>query len=173
MDEKAEHQLHPAFLERIKCLLEDLTEKGWDLMLSSGYRTIEEQRALPPGRSNTRYSFHNVTNPETGQPESMAAHVTDRRIGSHDKANDKSQFWADLNESVHAHGMFTGYAWRNPDGSRFYEGHHVQLYSNAQKGEVERGGRPELLPSAHEGFPHTEDTDNDASRILLYTLMIK
>ncbi|MEO6329422.1 MAG: hypothetical protein ABIO55_10830, partial [Ginsengibacter sp.] len=92
MSPQFEAKLHPELARRVKLVMQDLFDRGWDPFIpevygreGTGYRSVADQAEIlkkTPGRTSVKFSFHNVTD-EEGNPQSMAVHITDRNLGKH------------------------------------------------------------------------------------------
>lgn len=149
MSPEFESRLHPELARRVKLVMMDLFDRGWDPFIpevtgrqGTGYRSVAEQAEilkLTPGRTKVKFSFHNVTD-AAGNPQSMAVHITDRNLGKHPTKHDP--FIVDLEMLCERHGLRTGNSWKT-----MWDPLHVQLYENKDLKHVKRGRRPPYLSS--------------------------
>lgn len=71
-------QCYPSFRDRLSMVLWDLQGEGFRPRIQEAWRSESDQLvAFQAGRSKLRFGMHNVTNLETGLPESLAADVLD------------------------------------------------------------------------------------------------
>lgn len=147
MSPKFEAKLHPELARRVKYVMQDLFDRGWDPFIpevygreGTGYRSVADQQKileLTPGRTSVKFSFHNVTDDE-GNPQSMAVHITDRNLGKNPTKTDP--FIVDLEVICERHGLMSGNSWKKP-----WDPLHVQLYENKHKKLVQKGDRPPFM----------------------------
>jgi hypothetical protein len=141
--------LHPYFRDRVLRVTMDLNSLGYDIILRNGYRPISNQlKEFKNKKSKVKFGFHNVTNPITKGPESMAVHIYDRKLG--EKPPKGHSFGSYLQISSERHGLRTGNTWKDP-----WDPAHVQLYRNDQLKLVKRNIRPKYLPPTHLRWPPT------------------
>ncbi len=101
--------LDPAFSQKVKQILVQLTEKGWKPRVASGLRTVEQQQEkINQGRSS-------LNDPRSSKHvQGLAADIIDSRYGWGDKAaNLNFQFWNDLGEAARAAGLTWGGDWKS------------------------------------------------------------
>ena len=149
MKPEFESKLHPELAKRIKLVMQDLFDRGWEPFIpelygreGTGYRSVAEQAEIlkkTPGRTSVKFSFHNVTDKE-GNPRSMAVHVTDRNMPKH--FTKTHPFVLDLEALCQRHGLMTGNQWKKP-----WDPLHVQLHENQYKKLAKRKGNLPYIKS--------------------------
>ncbi len=157
MSEEFEKKLHPELAKRVKLVMKDLFDRGWNPCIpevfgaeGTGYRSIADQmelRVKHPERSKVDFSFHNVTDAH-GNPQAMAVHLMDRMLGN--KLPKNHPFLIDLEIISERHGLRSGNSWKKP-----WDPLHVQLFEKDQLSSVKHGHRPPFLNSRLRLLPPT------------------
>ena len=113
--------LHPVFRSKVKSVLEELKENGWQPVVWQGKRTSEEQaEKVRKGFSRTLYSWHVQTTSNmmsTGLDRvdivyGAAADIVDQRWRWEGPCRDHNHpFWKDLGRIARKHGLEWGGDW--------------------------------------------------------------
>lgn len=105
-------RIDPRIREKAKAVLRDLAGHGWQPVIASSWRSIEEQKEkVKDGYSNIYFSYHCHT--LNGKKAALAFDVIDRRWGW--GISQDHLFWKHLGSSLKAHGMEWGGDWRKKD----------------------------------------------------------
>lgn len=133
--ERKLQQVHPNLARKVRAIISDLEGHGWEPTIGSGWRSVEEQRAiLARGDSTVSFSFHNAE--LNGKPAALAVDIVDARWGW----DSPKRFWTHLGSSANAHKCVWGGNWK-----RFPDVAHVQLLSNDMLAKVKRGYSPAVV----------------------------
>lgn len=101
--------LDPVFAKKVRLILAELEEMGWQPRIAEACRTLDQQKEkVRLGYSKTLRSKH-----LTGR----AVDVIDRRFGWHGPASSlKFKFWTDYGTLCRKHGLVWGGDWKSfPD----------------------------------------------------------
>ncbi len=107
--------INPKLRLKVAAVLSDLESHADCPYIDSGvWRSPAEQMAkYRAGVSKVKWSFHNA-NDRRGQPDALAADITDARFGW----DSPLSFWLRLAASAQAHGMESGIFWGLTSGQR-------------------------------------------------------
>jgi len=94
----------PAFVRRLKAVIEDMEEQGFRPRIQDAHRSIEDQlKAFNNGFSQVKFGFHNVTG-AGGKPEALAVDLLD----DSKPLNPSREYLIRLAAAAEAHDLQTG-----------------------------------------------------------------
>jgi hypothetical protein len=135
--------LDPRFRATLDAVFADLRALGYQPVIASGWRSLEEQKSLyAKGYSQVTFSFHNAVD-TSGRPAALAADVIDARLGYGSGANQAAAagFWNALRSAAKARGLSSGgdFSMTNATWAKYglgWDPSHVQFYPNTMLGQV-------------------------------------
>ena len=138
--------LDPAFANKVRQVLEELTTEGWQPEIFYAWRSTKEQRDIKQrGHSSLSFSFHNAK--KDGKKNSFAADIIDKRYawelpGEREgtanptkvvEANiERDRFFNSLGKISKELGLFWGGDFSPPDSA------HIQLLENSKLASVKK-----------------------------------
>lgn len=130
-EQKKLNSLNTAFRVKVKKVIANLKEDGFEPKIFFGWRSVETQLELhKKGVTKVKFSFHNAT--KNGEPNAYAADIIDKRYGWSDKPETK-KFWDALGKHAKAEGLYWGGDWTS-----FKDYAHIQFYQNAKLASVKK-----------------------------------
>jgi peptidoglycan L-alanyl-D-glutamate endopeptidase CwlK len=120
------------FRTKVKTVIKNLKNKGYEPKIFYGWRSVAVQKKLKQsGRSKVSFSFHNAQLKD-GTPNSYAADIIDRRWGWSNEAQ-KNDFWEALGREAKAVGLVWGGDWKS-----LKDVAHIQGKRNGQLATIKK-----------------------------------